>query len=329
MCKHELRKVSQNTVVLFREDDSGEVAHLLPSPLVEARYLYVPVPFRATHMLTVNICIVPFSIARHRGQLFYHVEAFYIQCCQGLNKSDFMPVIASMAQRVYSIYMSHHTWNFNLADSWLVSLILVIIFRPSLTVSNRQQVQVPQAVLQQGSTCSERSTLVLDHLLDLPEASSGLGEAHGSTRFQTAPDFCYEQHSSSDEGQKRTSDAISNEHSIKHSVSDNGAQNKTECTIATVATRFLAGFRNTNFSGIATELRGSHPSNTDVLVNRRSEPATQAFKCCKSIAVQAKQQLKYATFTRFVSLCFFLIWEALACKPGKAGAREVRSLNES
>lgn len=122
-----LKKVSHNTFVLSQLDDSREISCLLSDSLAEALYLYILIPFPATHVLTVNICTVPFCIPSHRGQVVYHAEAFYTQCCQGLSKTDLMPILTSTAQRTYSIYMSHHTWNFDIPDVWSVIPVPVII----------------------------------------------------------------------------------------------------------------------------------------------------------------------------------------------------------
>jgi hypothetical protein len=127
MVEHRSGKVSHNTFVFFRLDNNEEVSQSLSNPPVESLYLYVFVPFQETHVLMVNICIIPFSIPSHRGQLFYHTEAFYNNCCQGLDKMDLMPTIASTAQRLYDSYMRYHTWNFSIADAWLVFPVRVII----------------------------------------------------------------------------------------------------------------------------------------------------------------------------------------------------------
>lgn len=181
--------------------------------------------------------------------------------------------------------------------------------------------------MQAGSTCSERSALILSHLVGLTEADSDVEEIPRLIRIRFGSDFCYERHSSPDDFPKRTSD--SDLQLIKHSAKEKRIQSNQDPTIIKVAERFLAGFRSMNLSGVITELRGPDPLDTDISERSCSEPATQAFKCCKSMVIQAKEQLRYATFTRFISLCFFLIWEALACRPGKAGAREACTLNES
>jgi hypothetical protein len=170
--------------------------------------------------------------------------------------------------------------------------------------------------------------LILNHLLGTPEASFDAEEIRRSVCFRSGSDLCYEQDSSLDEAPKRTSDHISTQQLIKHSTKDMRIQEKEEFTIINVAERFLGSFRNATFSGITIELQGSHPSNTDALENGYSEPSMQAFQCCKSMALQANEQLKHASFTRFISLCFFLVWKAFACKTGKSGARMVYGLNE-
>lgn len=329
MAEDGLREISHNTFVLSRPDGSREVPYRTTDPLVEALYLYIPVPFQATHVLTVNICVVPFCIPSYRGQLFYHVEAFYAQCCEDLGKTDFMPTIVCTVQRIYSICMSHHTWNFDVADAWFVVPVHVFIFHPTLITSHRRQVQVPEAVLQQSLTCPDRSILILNHLAGAPRVGSGVGEFPRPIHSRAGSNFYYEQQRSRDEISKLTSGSISSQQIIQHPAKDKRIQDNQEPQIINFAERFLAGFPNANLSGVALELHDLHQSNTEIQENRDSEPVVQAFQYCRLVAVQANEQSKHATFTRFISLCFFLIWEALAYESGKAGARAVRTLKES
>lgn len=95
-----------------------------------------------------------------------------------------------------------------------------------------------------------------------------------------------------------------------------------ECPITKVADEFLNSFCNIESHVMAIKF-SNRLSSLTFPEGTYSKPAMQAFRCCKLIAGQAKEQLKNATFTRFFSLCFFLLWEGLACEPGKAGARVV------
>lgn len=107
-----------------------------------------------------------------------------------------------------------------------------------------------------------------------------------------------------------------------HSVMQTKPLDNHECPITKVADEFLNSFCNTESYILATEFSNRLLSST-LPEGTYSEPAMQAFRCCELMAGQAKEQLKNATFTRFFSLCFFLLWEGLACEPGKAGARVV------
>lgn len=55
----------------------------------------------------------------------------------------------------------------------------------------------------------------------------------------------------------------------------------------------------------------------------RGEHMSRAWEMCISFARQSSQKLKYGRFLRFLSLCFFLIWERYSSKHGKSAAREV------
>ena len=55
----------------------------------------------------------------------------------------------------------------------------------------------------------------------------------------------------------------------------------------------------------------------------RGENVSRAWEMCISFARRSNQKLKYGRFLRFLSLCFFLIWERHSDKQGKSAAREV------
>lgn len=55
----------------------------------------------------------------------------------------------------------------------------------------------------------------------------------------------------------------------------------------------------------------------------RGENVSRAWEMCISFARRSSQKLKYGRFLRFLSLCFFLIWERYSDKQGKSAAREV------
>lgn len=109
-------------------------------------------------------------------------------------------------------------------------------------------------------------------------------------------------------------------------TSDSGGyskdQLKNEYAILEVADDFLRNLSNTSVASIATELVGSL-CKTDAACGNGNGLSLRAFECYVSIARQSMVQLKHSCFTRYVSLCFFLIWEKYACKAGKAGARVV------
>ncbi|KAF5849682.1 hypothetical protein GGP41_005137 [Bipolaris sorokiniana] len=108
-------KPSYRAFVISPPQENQDTPKFFSDVLIEALYLYVSLPFDTTHTLIVCVSIIPFSIPSHRGQVFYHTEASYAQCCQGLDKRLFMPTIISTAQKTYGIYMPYHPWNFEMA----------------------------------------------------------------------------------------------------------------------------------------------------------------------------------------------------------------------
>lgn len=94
------------------------------------------------------------------------------------------------------------------------------------------------------------------------------------------------------------------------------------CPVTKVVDEFLDSFGNKESFGRAIKLKHGLVS-SHLPDNMHFEPTMEAFRCCKLMVIESREQLKNATFTRFIPLCFFLIWKAFACEPGKAGARVV------
>lgn len=183
-------------------------------------------------------------------------------------------------------------------------------------------------VAHEGLACSEKADLILSHLLGFPEAVSDeedLSSQIDDLIFSSQQDSCLDKDAEralgSPLGERygmcatREADGFGLKHRLDPS--------RQICPVTKVAEEFLNRFRNTKSYGMIGDLQNPllHVEVPDTI---HSEPAAQALKCCAFMAGQAKEQLKHATFTRFISLCFFLIWETLACEPGKAGARVVR-----
>ncbi|KAH5286165.1 hypothetical protein HBI70_023540 [Parastagonospora nodorum] len=114
--------------------------------LADAVRIYASTPFNGAHALTVQITALPFCIPSYRDQIFYCVDASYAKCCHEIEKEDFVLFLYTLAEELYLQYMSHHSWNFRTQHSW-------------------RQIQVPEQVRQTHSSCLERSSLLLRHLI--------------------------------------------------------------------------------------------------------------------------------------------------------------------
>ncbi|EKG18840.1 hypothetical protein MPH_03856 [Macrophomina phaseolina MS6] len=91
-----------------------------------------------------------------------------------------------------------------------------------------------------------------------------------------------------------------------------------------VADQFLDSIPNVDISRLAAASFCPPIETTRWTV--RDEPeqyAIKAWELCSAVARQANQYFGHARFIRFISLCFFLIWESFSTKSGKASAREV------
>jgi hypothetical protein len=324
-----LKKALQKVTFLSRSAIDTELFLNPPDLSADAVHIYASIPFNATHALTVHIAVVPFSIPVYRDQIFYHVNACYAKCCYQIEEENFKLFLSTAAEELYGHYIRHHSWNFRSLHSWFVHLSVNLhILRNRLRLY-RRQIQVPEQVRQTNFTCVERSSLLLRYLI--PEDSTQNCLEQQSFHFQDEDKLKLALHqgpiynatlipcldSPSIQIQNECSSATT-----KYSSGNSKGQSKNEHAILQVAEEFVRNVSNTSVASIATDLVGSL-CKTDAVYENGSELTLRAFECYISIARQSMAQLKHFSFTRFVSLCFFLIWEKHACKAGKAGARVV------
>ncbi|KAH6633770.1 hypothetical protein C7974DRAFT_358425 [Boeremia exigua] len=188
-----LKDASHTLIKLSQSERSDTAPSMSLSLLDEALYIYASVPFQGTHVLTIVICVVPFSTPHHRGQIFHHVEATYAQCCKDLDEKDFFPIIANIAQGIYNNCVSHHVWNFRTNDAWSVALISSN-GRLTLITSCRQQLPIPKKVVQKCRTCSERAALIFGYVVGFPEARPNKEVFFSPVHPQNSSEMCFEQH---------------------------------------------------------------------------------------------------------------------------------------
>ncbi|KAK1913709.1 hypothetical protein P3342_006952 [Pyrenophora teres f. teres] len=305
-----LQKVTQKASFLPPSAIDTEIFCHSSDLLADAVHIYASIPFNATHTLTVQITAIPFSIPLYCNQIFYCVDAFYAKCCYDISEEDFMPCLFTAGEELYRHYMRHHSWNFRTQHAW-------------------RQIQVPEQVRHTSSTCLQRSSSLLKHLI--PEhGTQNCKELH-PIHFQNEINPKSGLHESSISNATlipcpgSTSTQIQNECptiTTRYPGGLSKGQLKNEHGILEVAKEFLRNLSNTSVAGIATDLVGSL-CKTDAVGENGNELAIRAFECYVSMARQSMTQLKHSCFTRYVSLCFFLIWEKYACKAGKAGARVI------
>lgn len=93
-----------------------------------------------------------------------------------------------------------------------------------------------------------------------------------------------------------------------------------------VADKFLDSIPNIEVSRIATSSFCLPIQTSRMDQDEPEQYAVKAWELCSAGARQANQYFGHTRFIRFISLCFFLIWENFSTKTGKASAREVGSV---
>ncbi|KAH4703024.1 hypothetical protein HBI93_155510 [Parastagonospora nodorum] len=241
--------------------------------LADAVRIYASTPFNGAHALTVQITALPFCIPSYRDQIFYCVDASYAKCCHEIEKEDFVLFLYTLAEELYLQYMSHHSWNFRTQHSW-------------------RQIQVPEQVRQTHSSCLERSSLLLRHLItedgfqNLTEQHPVRNQDDGSidqyaicfqdetkSKLSLHQDFISS--ATSPPCPCSTSKQIQNEYAavtMSYSGGTPKVQLKNENAILELADEFLRNLSSTSVASAATEL-GTESSNYHRirLMNRYAE----------------------------------------------------------
>lgn len=96
----------------------------------------------------------------------------------------------------------------------------------------------------------------------------------------------------------------------------------TTTPIMRIADIFVERISSVNISGADVS---SYVATTDIEIPSMlpyGENVSRAWEMCVSFARRSSQELRHGRFLRFLSLCFFLIWEKYSDKQGKSAARE-------
>lgn len=219
---------------------------------------------------------------------------------------------------------------------FLVRIPLISLRRIQLSnIVTREPLQLIHDAFPASDSCSEVPVLYLQVLIK--EASEIVATdpllAHDTSRLhlrhlQESTPSTHHLHSSvnfpmrNDRARRSANETRPPRRSSLTTTSPHGPPERTATQIADDFLDCLVNFNESTIDvrSYCSPLNISHTSD----IEPEQSASDAAWKLCTTVAKRAKEHFQYAYFTRYVSLCFFLIWETFSSKAGKAGAREVR-----
>ncbi|CAG7970175.1 unnamed protein product [Penicillium olsonii] len=276
------------------------------APCQHAVYLHFLLPVGSCHRVGAQVSIIPFSLRGFQGQTFHYSEGAFVPCCDEVRESDILSPISDLAEEIYKTAVPWHKWNLRAPGFW--SELSQSSAQPPLqcieTSRYNMDLLVTQARLFKPAT--PVNNLLDDTSSDMPEMSSSSSHTRASSR--DSPSLRSYPNTPRPSKRKRKEESATS----------------VEAVTAT-ADAFLYRLGSTS---IPEEEISSYNALTKIKsqpLSPRGENVSRAWEMCISFARRSNQKLKYGRFLRFLSLCFFLIWERHSDKQGKSAAREVNA----
>ncbi|KAF1915604.1 hypothetical protein BDU57DRAFT_530548 [Ampelomyces quisqualis] len=305
-----------NPVYLTTSEDarrSSIDARLYPS--LEAVYIYFSLAVGASHCVGVQMSIIPFSLQRFPGQVFYCAEGAIVRCCEDLAQDEIPAPVSEAADIIYGNSVPWHKWNLRAPGVWreVSQTSKAQTNLESCTNSINQQ-------LKQVVATSRTSELEFWEQDALRMNEDDRSASVPNSRSQSGSPGTESSFSKSSSGSVRMAEI---RRRLKRKR-DDSAKTQAELVIETADT-FLERLNSATISDADVLSYMDLASIKDPPLAPHGEHMSRAWEMCISFARQSSQKLKYGRLLRFLSLCFFLIWERYSSKQGKSAAREVNA----
>ncbi|PSN58584.1 hypothetical protein BS50DRAFT_566662 [Corynespora cassiicola Philippines] len=297
--------VAGTTIFISLQDAQSNNFSNQISQSSEAIQILFVVPVESHHQVGVELSIIPFSLDEHPNQVFHSTNGVFFSCCGRIEDDEgLLPLIVDAAETIYKAAVPWHSWNFRAAGFW------------------EKSVQTSGACVE-GRSC-------WDKINELPKQR--VGEA------------C-----SSEHGCTKTDSALIRQVRVRDSRTSQCCQEEQHTCIETAEPRKLPKRKRkhppTTITGPEIEAANSlleHFSHASVLEDKNpsfdafmdiwntlgtpcNENTSRAWEVCVAFVTRTGQQLNHGRFLRFLSLCFFLIWEKCSEKQGKSAARMINT----
>ncbi|KAF2464411.1 uncharacterized protein BDR25DRAFT_296804 [Lindgomyces ingoldianus] len=281
-------------------------------PSLEAVYLHFLVPIREDHYVGVQISIVPFSLREFPGQVFHSAQGAIVRCCDQLDGGDLLPHVTDAADAIYKACVSWHKWNLRAPGFWSEVTHGSQVHSPLDTSMDNASMQLKQQLMetqdQEMASPSDSAVHLSDGLMQTSPSSS-ISSLHsckrsGPSNVTTNSTFEMEKPAR----KKRKGRPSSLAEPIMETA---------DILLERLSSATISDAEVTSYIALANM---EHPP-----VTPSGENVSRAWEMCINFARRSSQKLKNGRFLRFLSLCFFLIWEKYSEKQGKSAARLVNA----
>ncbi|ENH98623.1 hypothetical protein COCC4DRAFT_155299 [Bipolaris maydis ATCC 48331] len=289
----ESQRLVNTTYFVTPKDLQHPVRYVYPPS--EASHLYFALAIEGYHYLGIQISVVPFSLNEFPGQIFHCAYGSFARCCLKIQYEPVHSSVYEVTETIYKTLIPWHNWDLRTPGIWYVKEL------------------PPMSCAESGlDSCEARTRVHLEHYMVLSPGSGSSTPSQMSDEISLSGiSFGFD---------------MTKQHKMPRR--ERRRRNSVDLTVNPMTGAVDAFLERIN-SGII--------SNTELLPNIASrciettsvslsqENATRAWQMCISFSRQSNQKVKCGKFLRFLSLCFFLIWQRYWPKQGKSAAREINA----
>ncbi|KAH9876859.1 hypothetical protein IAQ61_002220 [Plenodomus lingam] len=297
-------------------DPTCNNANTNSNPSLEAVFIHFMLAIKSSHCVGVQISVVPFCLHEFRGQVFYFAEGSFSRCCDGIHENDVLAPTNDAAEAIHQNFVPWHKWNVRAPGFW--------------------RELAPAFPRQAGlNACTEAINRYMKQLISETQIlECGTDTRKSSDILLVDPNNMQEIITTTNSLSPHTMSRVSSGTSLESgtSASERPLKKKRKLSPSSSAEPVLETADELLWRLGSVSISDAEVSSYIALTNVDNPPLTpcgenvsRAWEMCLSFARRSNQKMKYGRFLRFLSLCFFLIWERYSDKQGKSAAREVNA----
>ncbi|ORY13012.1 hypothetical protein BCR34DRAFT_277340 [Clohesyomyces aquaticus] len=305
MDMHGSQRFGDTTYYISLDDVHEDSLSTRVDPPLEAVCMHFLLPIRDGHYVSIQISIIPFSLREFPGQVFHSAQGAIMRCCDRLDRINVLPQVTDAADAIYKVSVSWHKWNLRAPGFWSEMTQHALAHDPLSTSINDATIKLKQRLME---TQNQETASPKDSVMETTPSS-----------LISSPSSCQRSGPSS-----VTTDStleIVRPPAKTRKGRPSGLAEPVIETADTLLERLgSARISDAEVTAYIALTNMEHPP-----VTPSGENVSRAWEMCINFARRSSQKLKNGRFLRFLSLCFFLIWEKHSEKQGKSAARMVNA----